>query len=203
MLLTDRDRACAGPRDAKPRGSVAWCWQTLDLLKIRWHRKDFTDQQFEETLAELRQHEVWNVVPPEQPYGSLDTMLEAEIGCREQDAKERLLYDHGGDRRSKEFQDYNCNLEKALQGNTARYILNRLKRKRPDLAEAYARGEYRSVHAAAKVAGWVKAPTPLDELHRAWRKASDDERQQFFYQIPDSEREVLVQVLVRIEAPRE
>ena len=46
MPLTERDRACFGPRDAKPLGSLAWCWQTLDLLKTRWQRKDFTDQQF-------------------------------------------------------------------------------------------------------------------------------------------------------------
>ena len=44
MPLTERDRACFGPRDAKPLGSLAWCWQTLDLLKTRWQRKDFTDQ---------------------------------------------------------------------------------------------------------------------------------------------------------------
>ena len=198
MALTEREQARSGPRNMKPPGSIEWCWQTLDLLKIRWQRKDFTDQQFEETLTELRQQEVWKVVPPEQPYGSLDALLKAEIGHTQQDAKEILL-GHGGDRRSKEFQDYNYNLEKALQGTTARYLLNRLKRKRPDLAEAYTRGEYRSVHAAAKAAGWIKEPTPLDELHRAWRKASHEERIQFFNDIPDSERALLLQELDAIE----
>jgi hypothetical protein len=78
--LSDRDRACMGPRNQKPVGSVAWCWQTIDLLKNRWNRKDFTDQQWEETLAELAQHAVWNVVPPEQPYGSFERLLAAELG---------------------------------------------------------------------------------------------------------------------------
>jgi hypothetical protein len=182
VALTQREQARSGPRSDKPLGSIAWCWQTLDLLKIRWQRKDFTDQQFEETLEELRQHEVWKVIPPDNPYGSLQALLEAEIGHTEQEAKEILL-GHGGDRRSQEFQDYNCNLEKALQGNSARYVLNRLKRKRPDLAEAYARGEYRSVHAAAKAAGWVKESTPLDELRRAWKKASTEERRCFVHEL--------------------
>jgi hypothetical protein len=153
MVLTERQRAPAGPRDEKRPGSVEWCWQTLDLLKIQWQRKDLTDKEFEETLQELRTQEVWKVVPPEQPYGSLDVLLEAEIGRSESEAKDYLL-GHGGDRRSQEFQDYSGNLEKALQGNTARYLLSRLKRKRPDLAEAYARGEYRTVKAAAR-ARWM------------------------------------------------
>ena len=78
--LTDRDRACFGPRDEKPPGSVAWCWQTLDLLKIRWQRKELTDRQFEETLQEIKDHEVWKVVPPEHPYGSLEALLSAKVG---------------------------------------------------------------------------------------------------------------------------
>jgi uncharacterized protein DUF6011 len=78
--LTERDRACAGPRDEKEPGSIAWCWQTLDLLKIRWQRKGFTDQQFRETLQEIKDQEVWQVLPPEAPYGSFAALLEAEVG---------------------------------------------------------------------------------------------------------------------------
>jgi ParB-like chromosome segregation protein Spo0J len=78
--LTERQRARSGPRDEKVPGSVAWCWQTLDLLKIQWQRKDFDDQQFEETLQEVRQHEVWKVVPPERPYGSFEVLMDAETG---------------------------------------------------------------------------------------------------------------------------
>src|SRR5678815_310545 len=91
LPLTDRERAYFGPRNTKPAGSIAWCWQTLELLKIRWQRKDFTDQQFAETLEEVRQHEVWKTVPPAQPYGSLDALLDAEIGCTDADAQP-----HGG-----------------------------------------------------------------------------------------------------------
>jgi Family of unknown function (DUF6011) len=82
--LTERQRARSGPRDEKVPGSVAWCWQTLDLLKIQWQRKDFDDRQFKETLAELRQQEVWTVVPPEAPYGSLEALLGAELGLDQQ-----------------------------------------------------------------------------------------------------------------------
>jgi hypothetical protein len=78
--LSESDRACFGPRDEKPAGSIAWCWQTIDLLKHRWVRKELTDQQFAETLQEIKDHEVWNVVPPERPYGSLAALLSAKIG---------------------------------------------------------------------------------------------------------------------------
>jgi hypothetical protein len=89
--LTDRDRACFGPRDEKEPGSISWCWQTIDLLKNRWTRKDLTDQQWAEILAELRHHEVWKTVPPEEPYGSLEALLGAELGLDHQRLHEEAL----------------------------------------------------------------------------------------------------------------
>ena len=70
---------------------LPWCWQTIDLLKIRWQRKDFTEKQYQEVMDELNAHRVWDIVPPEQPYGTIDALLEAEIGCSEQEAKRQLV----------------------------------------------------------------------------------------------------------------
>ena len=64
-------------------------------------------------------------------------------------------------------------------GNSADYLAARIKRDRPDIAEAVERGEYRSIRQAAIAAGIVKQNTPLDTLRRAWRKASEEERAQF------------------------
>jgi hypothetical protein len=64
-------------------------------------------------------------------------------------------------------------------GNSASYIVRRLKRDAPKVAEALARGEYPSARAAGIAAGIVKVPSPLDLLRRAWLKASKQERQTF------------------------
>src|SRR5262245_10283366 len=83
MALIERDRYCFGPRTQKEPGSIPWCWQTIDLLKLRWQRKELTDVDFDTVVEELKAHDVWNRVPPDNPYGSLEALLEAEIGCTE------------------------------------------------------------------------------------------------------------------------
>ena len=69
--------------------------------------------------------------------------------------KVRRKFEHGGDRRSEEFQDYNCNLETPNQSNTRDYLLARLYRQHYDIFERWERGEFRSVRAAAIAAGIV------------------------------------------------
>lgn len=68
-------------------------------------------------------------------------------------------------------------------GNSAQYLVRRLKRDRPDLVERLAKGEIRSARAAAIEAGIVKVPTVLDILRKAWRKATDAEREEFLREV--------------------
>jgi hypothetical protein len=56
--------------------------------------------------------------------------------------------------------------------------LDRLSRDFPDLHRAVCSGEL-SVHAAAKQAGFVREPTPLELLHRVWDKLSQEEYRRF------------------------
>jgi hypothetical protein len=69
----------------------------------------------------------------------------------------------------------NCdNIIIESHGSTSQtYLVRRLKRDAPEIAEALGRGEYPSARSAAKAAGIIKALTPLDMLKRAWAKASD------------------------------
>lgn len=67
-------------------------------------------------------------------------------------------------------------------GNNPTYILRRLKRDRPDLAEQVIHGQL-SAHAAAIAAGFRKKATPLDQLRSAWAKASLDERATFIDEV--------------------
>lgn len=68
-------------------------------------------------------------------------------------------------------------------GNT-NTIIARLKRDRPDIAARLAAGEFEfrgrpSARAAAKAAGIKVGPTPLQELRRAWKRASPEDRATF------------------------
>ncbi len=65
------------------------------------------------------------------------------------------------------------------QGNSKSYLVARLKRDAPEIAEDLAHGKYRSVRAAAKAAGIVRDLTPLDYLHRYWRQVPMAQRIQF------------------------
>jgi len=80
IVPTDRDLACFGPRQSKVPGSIEWCYQTLDMLKSRWERRKMVSKQWLETLCEVTQHKVWERVPPDKPYGSLDALLRGELG---------------------------------------------------------------------------------------------------------------------------
>lgn len=64
-------------------------------------------------------------------------------------------------------------------GNTAEYLVRRLKRDAPEIAAALGRGEYRSARAAAIAAGIKRVPTALEACLRAWRKLTPEERQRF------------------------
>ncbi len=52
-------------------------------------------------------------------------------------------------------------------GNKAEYLVRRLKRDAPHIAEAVGRGEYPSAWAAAKAAGIMKDQTPLERVQAA------------------------------------
>lgn len=88
------------------------------------------------------------------------------------------LQEHGGDRKS-EAATSSFAPKDDRYGETASYLVRRLKRDAPDIAAALARGEYPSARAAGIAAGIVKVPTALDILKRAWGKASERQREAF------------------------
>jgi hypothetical protein len=82
---------------------------------------------------------------------------------------------HGGDRKSVKIKTDNISLD-PKHGTSRAYTLARLERERPDLYERILAKEL-SANAAATIAGW--RPSRLDQLRRAWRKASAEERRIF------------------------
>lgn len=63
--------------------------------------------------------------------------------------------------------------------NSAETIIRRLKRDAPEVAQALARGEYKSARAAGIAAGIVNVPSALDLLKRAWAKATKKQKDTF------------------------
>jgi hypothetical protein len=88
---------------------------------------------------------------------------------------ELILGAHGGDRRSTQFSP---KAKKIKWGETTEYLIARLKRDAPTIAEGLARGEYRSVRQAAIAAGIVKVPTALAQAKRLVNKLGSAEREE-------------------------
>lgn len=159
-MLTDRERARAGPRSMKAQGSPEWCWQTLDFFKDALRHVNEQYRQAEEVLEELQRVKAWEKVPPESPYGSFDAMLKAETGM-----SVKQLRNHISTAREKYGPVKAANPVGRPSGNvrdtnikrsdTDEYVVARLKRDDPELAERVVNGEI-SPNAASREKGWRK-----------------------------------------------
>jgi hypothetical protein len=72
----------------------------------------------------------------------------------------------------------NISFSKTPHGTDPAYLVSRLKRDAPEVAERLAGGEFRSVRAAAIEAGIVKVPTVFERVQKLLPKLTDEERQQ-------------------------
>lgn len=93
------------------------------------------------------------------------------------DPEVKPLAEHGGDRTSEE--DGQGSVATLKKGRGAEYLVRRLRRDAPAIAEALGRGEYPSARAAAVAAGIVKAPTTLEKMQRLWGKADNATKEAF------------------------
>jgi hypothetical protein len=196
--LSDRQRAYYGVRNAKRPGSVEWCWQTILLMQRRWQQKTMDEAGFNALVDELSAHEAWKVVPPDEPYGSLDALLKAEIGHTAQtmrqelqqrnQAAERKAQQIGPQGKHRSHRDTNENVVTMREGgNAASYALRRLSRS-PDPAH---QALYQQCLAgdmtpnAAMIQAGLRTPRPsrkrsvLDWLHVYWQQATPDDRATF------------------------
>jgi hypothetical protein len=88
------------------------------------------------------------------------------------------------------------------QGGTSRsYIVGRLERERPDLAERLFAGEFRSARAAAREAGWVVEKAPIELLRSAWNKVAPKDQHAFLCQILECSPAELAEFEARNENP--
>jgi hypothetical protein len=173
--LSEREAAAIGPRVLKDPRSVSYAWQTVSLLKDVYGRREVSLRDWAATLADAERHEIFNRIPPEKPYGSMDAMLKAEVGVTLQESVSKLAAradetrrharenpeaagKHGGDRSEQGAKSKNGHL--ATRGtNQASTRIRRLRRDHPDVAARLDAGEFKSV-AAAERASRGEEPNP-------------------------------------------
>ena len=121
-------------------GTLSWCYQTVGMLELYWQGKILSERDWLKVLGELKEYEVWNKIPPDKPYGSLDALLRAEVGVDEdvisktvartpQEAREMPLQEHGngpgrGNKRVDNIKSFN------ESGTSKSYLLRRMARER-------------------------------------------------------------------------
>ena len=168
--FTDQDLASMeGPRALKDPGSVEWSWQTVSALQHMWQSLHLNYGHYMSILGEAEEHQIWEKIPPDAPYGSKENMLaQVEIGDA-RDAQKRIkvqtlaaqakaLQRVGANQHSAGYAPVHSRTTKTGSRNPE-YLLARIFRDHPDIFERVLNGEFDSVRAAARVAG-IELATP-------------------------------------------
>ena len=71
------------------------------------------------------------------------------------------------------------------RGNSSSYLVRRLKRDAPEIAEGLANGEYPSARRAAIAAGIIREPTLLEQVFKLWGKLSEEDKRIFADAVPE------------------
>ena len=79
----------------------------------------------------------------------------------------------------------NVNGLSAQGGNSSSYLVRRLKRDAPEIAEGLANGEYPSARRAAIAAGIIREPTLLEQVFKLWGKLSEEDKRIFADAVPE------------------
>jgi hypothetical protein len=196
--LDPRERASIGPRQIKDPSSVDYAWQTIALMRTRYQGKQLFIREWEQVLEEARQYRIFERVPPEAPYGSLDALLRAEIGCTEAESRANVrmraaanttgeVLPRGGDQKSvasesiRNLRNDKTQAERAKENGVSKRTqekLDALARKRPDLLEKVRAGAM-STHAAAVQAGIEKVKTLREQGEAVFLRMSAEEADDF------------------------
>lgn len=173
--MTPRERSRIGPRTLKDTTSEEYAWQTTAYLKTMYGIKEASVESWQRAVAEAEEHHIYDQIPPERPYGSMDALLLAEIGETAASSTAKVMahslaaqgktYLDPGPRTAEEKS--NCDVITITQtgrGTSAEYLTARIARNRPDVLERMQRGDYPSVRAAAMEAGLVeqRISIPMD-----------------------------------------
>lgn len=165
MAMTERELADIGNRTLKTPGSIAWCWQTITALQFMWENLEICYGSYVRIWREAEQHEIWKKVPPENPFGSKEAMLQrlrvadddvASAKIAELAVVAKPLKPHGGEGNNRKQAGA---MQVGYGSRGADYLSARIARDHPEIHRRMMNGEYKSVAAAARAAG-IYRPRP-------------------------------------------
>lgn len=175
---------------AAPIGTPAWCKAAHLQLCATKRQTDMEVRHLKYGLKEFKERERWRQLETadHKPFASWDEyvrhpepsglgMLPDNVNKIIEAADDSsmlgdILGKHGGDRRSAEARtDQGDNITLKERGTSRDYIIARLERDRPDLAEKVIAGEM-SARAAAIEAGFQKRSTPFEKILKLLDKLS-------------------------------
>ena len=165
-------------------GSPSWCYQTIYLLKLYWESKSLSEKRWLKILNELKGQKVWDKIPPDNPYGSLDALLKAEVGVDEEEivseyqkyrdnpSADKVGAPIGNKNALKENNHMNHVIVSKKRETEKESQLRRMARDFPETLDKLEAGEYKSTRQAAIACGIVKVKTPLQKIEGELKKLS-------------------------------
>ena len=167
-------------------GTLSWCYQTVFLLKLNWQDKILSERDWLKILGELKDYKVWEKIPPDDPYGSLDELLKVEVGVDEEEIGSEVQKYRGnplkekagapvGHKGSNEHSANDSETTISKQDRGKSYLLRRMARDFPEVLDQIETGEFKSTRQAAIHCGIIKVKTPLEELLTIAKKLDSEE----------------------------
>ena len=157
--FTEREQALVGNRINKTPGSTSWSWQTIEALQFMWENLEICYASYVQLWSEAEEQAIWDKVPPDNPYGSKEAMLERlKIGDEDSASAKvaglaavtRPLQPHGGEKANGKQPA----LEQVAYGSRrAEYLTARIARDHPEIHRRMMNGEFKTVADAAREAG--------------------------------------------------
>ena len=184
MLAVTERHVVLGGDDPEP-GSLAWAVQLRDELRSALQSARFNQDLARGIYNQLREGGGWEQLRSTRgvPFRSFDHFCSDAngFGIKRAALEDKLgvqpLAKHGTNQHSRGLDDVKSSTG---SGNASSYLIARLKRDAPEIADRLIAGEFPSVRAAARAAG-MKVDTPAPVLaHRAWKRMTPDERRQFY-----------------------
>jgi hypothetical protein len=178
MMNSSRtEPAVSGPRSLRDPRSREYAIQTMESLKRFLESKTFDAKHVADELKLIEQHRHWEVLG----FKDADAYLRAEVGVTLKALKRRLAQDLAADPavpaapkhvgRGHRSDNISPNY-----GTDATYLVRRLKRDHPEIAEALARGEFASARAAAIAAGIITPSSPFQKVLKLLPKLDEEQR---------------------------
>jgi hypothetical protein len=189
---------------AAPKGSHPWCVAVREEARAALQSAKHTREQVVIWVEGLQEDGHFRVLadakgnhfltweglcecPPPYGFGMTAQAVQALIDSKplaqrlaapEAEGGEPPLAEHGTNQHSQNsgHEEGGSNTTSSARDRGVPYLVRRLKRDAPAVAEALAQGKYKSARAAGIAAGIVKVPTRLEKVERCILALSPEER---------------------------